>query len=85
MYKVIKKFHDKDRDEVYNKGDLYVHEDAERIAFLIEKNLLNDTEEPKGEFPKHTGGGWYELADGSKVQGKEEAIAAMNDIENRGE
>lgn len=25
------------------------------------------------KFPKHTGGGWYELSNGEKVQGKEEA------------
>lgn len=24
-------------------------------------------------FPKHTGGGWYELSNGEKVQGRKEA------------
>ena len=28
------------------------------------------------KFPKHTGGGWYELSNGEKVQGKEEAEKA---------
>lgn len=28
------------------------------------------------EFPKHQGGGWYELSDGSTVRGKEEAEEA---------
>jgi hypothetical protein len=28
---------------------------------------------------KHTGGGWYELPSGRKVQGKEAAEAAMNE------
>ena len=28
---------------------------------------------PKEDFPKHTGGGWYELSNGEKVQGKQEA------------
>lgn len=27
-------------------------------------------------YPKHTGGGWYELSDGSKVQGKQKARQA---------
>ncbi len=27
----------------------------------------------KEDFPKHTGGGWYELSNGEKVQGKDEA------------
>lgn len=33
-------------------------------------------EEPvsvKEQFPKHVGGGWYELSNGERVQGKEEA------------
>jgi hypothetical protein len=31
---------------------------------------------PKDDFPKHTGGGWYELSNGDKVQGKDEAKKA---------
>lgn len=30
-----------------------------------------------GPFPIHTGGGYYELSDGSKVQGKEAAATAQ--------
>ena len=26
--------------------------------------------------PTHVGGGWYELSDGTRVQGKDEAVAA---------
>lgn len=46
----------------------------------------NEPEEPEepGEggietfssFPTHTGGGWYELSNGEKVQGKDTAIEA---------
>lgn len=28
----------------------------------------------------HTGGGWYELPNGEKVQGKDNAIAALEDL-----
>ena len=28
------------------------------------------------EFPKHTGGGWYELSNGDKLQGKDNALEA---------
>jgi hypothetical protein len=31
----------------------------------------------ESEFPKHTGGPWYVLSNGEKIQGKEEAIAAQ--------
>jgi hypothetical protein len=30
----------------------------------------------ENEFPKHTGGPWYVLSNGEKIQGKEDAIAA---------
>lgn len=30
-------------------------------------------------FPKHVGGGWYELSNGERVQGKEEAIKKEGD------
>lgn len=32
------------------------------------------------KFPKHTGGGWYELSNGEKVQGKEEAKEAQRNV-----
>lgn len=35
-------------------------------------------------YPKSTGGGWYSLSNGEKVQGKDEAIEAQNEL-NRGE
>jgi hypothetical protein len=42
-------------------------------------------ENPKGEsdeseFPKHTGGAWYELSNGEKIQGKDEAITAEAEL-----
>ena len=34
----------------------------------------------EAEFPKHTGGGWYELSSGEKVQGKEDAEKAESKL-----
>jgi hypothetical protein len=34
----------------------------------------------ESEFPKHTGGPWYVLSNGEKIQGKEEAIAAEAEL-----
>lgn len=62
--------------------------DSKRVEFLSQvhpkykKIFLADVESDGGkdigsstdEFPKHTGGGWYELSNGEKVQGKDEAI-----------
>ena len=35
-----------------------------------------DQETPR-TAAKHTGGGWYELSDGTKIKGKDEAAAAQ--------
>jgi hypothetical protein len=58
---------------------------------LIEQlgvGLEGADQEPEGsnqspeesEFPKHTGGPWYVLSNGEKIQGKEEAIAAEAEL-----
>lgn len=39
----------------------------------------------KNEYPKATGSGWYELSDGSKVQGEDEAKKAEADLSNGGD
>jgi len=91
-YKVIKKFRDKtDNRKLYKKGDSYSHDNEERIAFLIDKGFLEekskhppegDTKEESDKGIKHTGGGWYELPNGEKIQGKEEAEAALAELES---
>jgi len=35
------------------------------------------------DYPKHTGGGYYELSNGDKVKGKDEAIEAENALKSR--
>lgn len=39
-------------------------------------------DESDPEFPKHLGKGWYELPDGSQVQGKKNALEAMAALKN---
>lgn len=42
-----------------------------------DSDLTSSSDEGSGsEFPKHTGGGWYELSNGEKVQGQEAAETA---------
>ena len=82
MFKVIRPFFDSTNNrKPYSKGDLYSHEDEGRIALLIEKGFLEDKaskiSESSKEFPVHLGGGYYELPNGKKVRGKENAEKAM--------
>ena len=82
-HKVIEDFKDlQDNDYIYYKGDPFPREGAvvsdERIQELSsDKNkrktvLIKSVE----EYPKHTGGGYYELSNGEKVQGKQKAVEA---------
>lgn len=56
------------------------------IAAPIKEQKIETATQPKPEtatikYPKHVGGGWYELSNGEKVQGKEEAIKAQEELE----
>lgn len=79
-YKVLKNFRDTtDNKKLVKKSDSYEHKNAERIARLIDRGFLEEQDNQPPQDIKHTGGGWYELPNGEKVQGKENAQAALND------
>ncbi|WP_144466572.1 hypothetical protein [Bacillus nitratireducens] len=76
---VLNAFIDKETKVGYSQGDMYESNDSERIAFLVEKGFLQENQKPS-KFPKHAGGGWYELSNGDKVQGKDEAVEAEQSL-----
>jgi len=82
----------------YGPGDVVDFEEEQAIRFceagiarpVKEKDVETaakdeNNAEVEQEYPKHTGGGWYELSNGEKIQGKEEAIAAEDELMNRGD
>ncbi|PEZ85188.1 hypothetical protein CN374_25805 [Bacillus cereus] len=79
---VLNAFIDKETKVGYSQGDMYESNDSERIAFLVEKGFLQENQKAS-KFPKHAGGGWYELSNGDKIQGKDEALEAEQSL--RGE
>lgn len=91
MYEVIKDFKDlEDNGYIYRAGDAFPREGlnptGERIERLAtednkRKEMLiqaieTDEDQEQDQYPKHTGGGYFELSNGEKVQGKEKAIEA---------
>ncbi|MGE7091678.1 hypothetical protein ACQKII_09545 [Lysinibacillus sp. NPDC048646] len=60
-----------------------VHPKYEKI-YLAEVTIdeQGESEEHVSEHPKHTGGGYYELSNGEKVKGKDEAIKAENALKS---
>ncbi|MCC2429873.1 hypothetical protein OCE55_21010 [Bacillus paranthracis] len=72
---IIRAFIDKDTSLGYSEGDMYESNDSKRIAFLVEQGFLQENQKTS-KFPKHAGGGWYELSNGDKIQGKDEAVEA---------
>ena len=87
-YVVIKPFHDlEDNKRLYESGPyprVGIEPSEERIKLLANKGFIRANEANQddfngdNEFPKHTGGGYYELSNGKKVKGKEEALEAEN-------
>lgn len=82
-YLVTKTFTDKETLDGYNEGDIYESNDSERVAFLQEEGFLKS--DPDEEGIKHVGGGYYELPDGEKIKGKEAALEALKEVEQKGE
>lgn len=87
--KVIKGFRDKkDNYKTYVRGSKFKSSDKKRITELTEKGHLEavETATPKSAKVetadvKHVGGGVYELPDGERVKGKEEAEKAVKQAE----
>lgn len=51
-------------------------QDSDAVQTGDESEPAKEDAKEKSEFPKHVGGGTYELSNGEKVKGKEEAIEA---------
>ena len=81
IYPVIKNFADKeDAKRSYQENAWYPRFGFETSAERVEElqnlgyiGITEETEDTDEEYPRHTGGGYYELSNGDKVQGKEEA------------
>ena len=95
-YRVVSRFTDRVTGNVYEKDQFYPEHDADRIKELSgrsnsqKKPLIKkvDAAAPidtsgdphAGNELKHVGGGYYELSNGERVRGKEEAQAAENEL-----
>lgn len=89
---VVNDFAEKEHNgHLYRAGESYpangFEATAERVSFLAQvhpkykkiylANVQETATNTHEEFPKATGGGWYLLSNGDKVQGKDEAIEAQ--------
>ncbi|WP_227397330.1 hypothetical protein [Jeotgalibacillus aurantiacus] len=89
--KVLRIFRDGKGGEVYPKNSVYKSEDKERFEYLQKEGFLEKEEassdggKDEAEFPKHTGGGYFELSDGTKVQGKDAAVKEQEKLDKAGE
>ncbi|MBY6276148.1 MULTISPECIES: hypothetical protein [Bacillota] len=95
-YEVIKPFRDKYTGDLFGKGAEYFTEDEKRAKYLQEwgyigkeikqENDEESDEEIKNEDDedglKHVGGGYYELPNGEKVKGKQNAIAELEKLKD---
>lgn len=79
--KVLKNFHDLE-DKVFRKKDEEFEVTKERFTSInaTQYGVLVESAEEEKEYPKHTGGGYYELSNGEKVKGKAKAFQAENEL-----
>lgn len=96
-YKVLKLFRDKDSRERFEVNSFYESDNQERVSYLAKEGYIEAEETSQKEVQeanlsadfdsnvKHTGGGWYQLPNGEKVQGRDEAIAAYEESQKSGE
>jgi hypothetical protein len=91
-YEVIKPFRDKYTGDLFGKGYEYFTEDEKRAKYLQEWGYIgkeiekeNDEEieiENDEDGIKHVGGGYYELPNGEKIKGKQNAIAELEKLKD---
>ncbi|WP_397376367.1 hypothetical protein [Paenibacillus vietnamensis] len=78
---MLKSFYDPVNSQVYKRGSEYECSDSKHIHKLAASGLI---ETPviviNDEFPKHVGGGTFELSNGEKVRGKEAAEEAEKEL-----
>lgn len=85
-YKVIKAFKDLQDGHEYAVNKPYPHKGSvseERAAALSSTDNAYgvpfiEAVEEELEFPKHVGGGTYELSNGEKIKGKAQAVKSEN-------
>lgn len=79
--KALKLFGDGKR--LYKEGEItdMSEEWFEELNATPNGPLLEEVSEGDTEFPKHLGGGYFELSNGEKVKGKEAAIEAQAAID----
>lgn len=83
-FPIKKSFRDFEDEERSNKqNEFYPREgltpSEERVKELQDKGFIGD-DLSSSEFPAHVGGGYYELSDGSKIQGKAKAYKAEAEL-----
>lgn len=76
---VLKDFQCKETKKVYRAGETY---EGNRLEELQELGYVS-AEEGADKFPKHTGGGFYQLSNGDKVKGKDAALAAQAELDKQ--
>ena len=87
---VIKSFKCKETKKAYKAGTVYAGDRLEELQRLgyVATPADPPADPPKGDstsqWPKHTGGGYYELSNGEKVKGKDAATAAQTEIDASG-
>lgn len=88
-HRVIKTFRDKHTKIVYKIGSEYGTNDQARAEELQSLGFIGDaiggTTDDEVDGLKHVGGGYWELPNGERVRGKDNAFEALNALDEAGD
>lgn len=84
QYPVLTRFRDLPTGRIFDVGQHYRTEYEDRASLLIERGFIANPDDEEDGPLKHLGAGYYELPNGDKVRGKENAIKALEALEKNG-
>lgn len=79
-YKTIKRFRDRETGKIFVPGQSFHTETKERVELLLDQGFIEEANE--GPL-KHVGAGYFELPNGEKVRGRENAEKALKALQEQ--
>jgi len=79
--KILKSFSDKENKCIQHEGkEIEMADERAEQIMSAHPELIEVLEDSRPEFPKHIGGGMYQLSNNEKIKGKDAALKAEEEL-----
>ncbi|MDN4069941.1 hypothetical protein QYF50_18730 [Paenibacillus vini] len=82
-YTTLKKFNDRESGKKFLPGQPFHSNTQERIELLLDQGFIGEIDEDDDGPLKHVGAGYFELPNGEKVRGRENAEKALKALQEQ--